>query len=195
MAMTAKDYQKSGLDLLPNGKTWLKDPDSNLGQLMLATGEEFARIDVINDAILNEIYADRAFMLLEDWEDFAGLPDCSIDNESTIDSRRQAVKAKLVMSGSLCNQFYAHLAAERGYRIKIEEHYPHHCLRGCNYPIYPEKNWFRVFVHVFERTSRFSTVLDNCQQRLRVADAADLECLLERYAPAETEFVFIYHED
>ncbi|CAM3717390.1 MULTISPECIES: YmfQ family protein [Xenorhabdus] len=192
MAMTAKDYQRAGLQLLPNGLAWSKDPDGNLAKLMLATGEEFARVDAINAALLEEIYADRAFMLLEDWEEFAGLPDCSIDKESSINSRRQAVKAKLIMSGSLCNQFYERLAADRGYRVKLEERYPHHCLRDCNYPIYPDINWFRVFVHVADRQTHFATVLDNCQQRLRIADAADLECLLERYAPAETEFVFIY---
>ncbi|MDC9620150.1 DUF2313 domain-containing protein [Xenorhabdus sp. XENO-7] len=192
MAMTAKDYQRSGLQLLPNGLAWSKDLDSNLAKLMLATGEEFARVDAINAALLEEIFADRAFMLLDDWEDFVGLPDCSIDKESSINSRRQAVKTKLIMSGSLCNQFYERLAADRGYRIRLEEHYPHHCLRDCNYPIYPDINWFRVFVHVADRTTHFATVLDHCQQRLRIADAADLECLLARYAPAETEFVFIY---
>ncbi|EPG6562161.1 YmfQ family protein [Morganella morganii] len=192
MAMTAEHYQRSGLQLLPNGRAWSKDPQGDTGKLMLATGEELARVDAINESLLQEIFADRAFMLLEDWEDFAGLPDCSIDRESSVDARRRAVKAKLVMSGSLCNQFYERLAADRGYNIRIEERYPHHCLRTCLHPIYPDINWFRVFVHVADKTTHWATVLDNCQQRLRIADAADLACLLERYAPAETEFVFIY---
>lgn len=194
MAMTAQDYQQSGLHLLPNGKAWTKAPDGSLAQLMLATGDEFARIDNVNDALLNEMHPDRAFMLLESWEDFAGLPDCSIDREATIESRRSALKTKLTMAGSLCIPFYEQLAASRGYSITLVECYPHHCLRGCNYPIYPEKNWFRVFVYVASTVSHYSTVLDNCKQRLRVADAADLECLLERYAPAETEFIFIYED-
>lgn len=194
MAMTAQDYQQSGLHLLPNGKAWTKAPDGSLAQLMLATGDEFARIDNVNDALLNEMHPDRAFMLLESWDDFAGLPDCSIDREATIESRRSALKTKLTMAGSLCIPFYEQLAASRGYSITLVECYPHHCLRGCNYPIYPEKNWFRVFVYVASTVSHYSTVLDNCKQRLRVADAADLECLLERYAPAETEFIFIYED-
>lgn len=194
MAMTAQDYQQSGLNLLPNGKAWAKKPGSEMAQLMLATGEEFARIDSVNDALLNEMHADRAFMLLNDWEDFAGLPDCSIDREATIESRRSALKTKLTMAGSLCLPFYKQLAASRGYNITLVEQYPHHCLRDCNYPIYPEANWFRVFVYVASTVTHYSTVLDNCRQRLRVADAADLECLLERYAPAETEFIFIYED-
>lgn len=105
MAMTAQDYQQSGLHLLPNGKAWTKAPDGSLAQLMLATGDEFARIDNVNDALLNEMHPDRAFMLLESWEDFAGLPDCSIDREATIESRRSALKTKLTMAGSLCIHF------------------------------------------------------------------------------------------
>ena len=190
--MTPDDFRRSGLQLLPNGRAWAKDPDSDLSCLMLATGEELARVDATNDTLLDEIFADRSFMLLDDWEDFAGLPDCSIDRESSIRSRRLATKSKLVMTGSLCNQFYEQLAADRGYQIKIVEYYPHHCLRDCNYPLYPAINWFRVFVSVAEISTQLSTVLDNCQQRLRIADAADLECLLARYAPAETEFIFIY---
>lgn len=194
MAMNVQDYQQSGLNLLPNGKAWPKMPGSLLAQLMLATGEEFARVDSVNDALLNEIHPDRAFILLNDWEDFAGLPDCSIDRDATIDSRRSALKTKLTMAGSLCIPFYEQLAASRGYSITLVERYPHHCLRDCNYPLYPEANWFRVFAYVTSTVTHYSTVLDNCRQRLRVADAADLECLFERYAPAETEFIFIYED-
>lgn len=194
MAMTTQDYQQAGLQLLPNGRAWPKDNDSVLAKVMLATGEEFARIDSINDNLLNEMHPDRAFMLLDDWEDFTGLPDCSIDRTAAIESRRKALKTKLTQSGSLCIPFYEQLAASRGYTISIIEHYPHHCLRGCNYPIYPAVNWFRVYVYVIASFTHYATVLDNCKQRLRIADAADLECLLERYAPAETEFVFIYED-
>lgn len=190
--MTPEHFQRSGLQLLPNGRAWAKEPDSDLSRLMLAAGEEFARVDATNDTLMDEIFADRAFMLLDDWEDFAGLPDCSIDRESSIKARQLATKSKLVMTGSLCNQFYEQLAADRGYTIKIVEHYPHHCLRDCKYPLYPAINWFQVFVHVAEITTQRSTVLDNCQQRLRIADAADLECLIARSTPAETEFIFIY---
>lgn len=192
MAMTPQHFQRSGLQLLPTGRAWTRNPESDLGRLMLATGEELARVDDVNDALLNEMFADRAFMLLDDWEEFVGLPDCSIDKDSSIDARRRAVKSKVVMTGSLCNQFYERLAAKRGYNIRLVEHYPHHCLRDCTYPLYPEISWFRVYVHVFDRNTQFATVLDNCQQRLRIADAGDLECLLERYTPAETEFIFIY---
>lgn len=192
MALTPENFQRSGLQLLPLGHAWSKNLDSDIGRLMLATGEEFSRVDAINTALLAEIYADRSFLLLEDWEDFAGLPDCSIDRESAINDRRQAVKAKLVMTGSLCLEFYKQIASERGYQIKLEERFPHHCLRTCKTPIYPQENWFRVFVFVDKQATHWSTVIDNCRQRLRIGDAADLECLLERYIPAETEFIFIY---
>ncbi|CAB5645803.1 YmfQ family protein [Providencia hangzhouensis] len=192
MALAPESYQRAGLQLLPNGHAWDKNPNSNLAKLMLASGAELSRVDFINGSLLEEIYADRAFILLDDWEDFTGLPDCNIDKESAIADRRKAVKSKLVILGSLCLSFFEQLAAERGYDIKLEERFPHHCLRTCHYPIYPEENWFRIYVHVDEQLTHLSTVIDNCQQRLRIVNAADLECLLERYTPAETEFIFIY---
>lgn len=105
MAMTAEHYQQAGLALLPLGRAWSRALDGQLGRLMLGLGDELARIDAVGDRLLNEMFANNAFMLLPDWEEFAGLPDCPADDDLTIDNRRLALAAKLKMTGSLCTKF------------------------------------------------------------------------------------------
>lgn len=191
MAMTPEQYQQAGLALLPIGRAWTRSPDSQLGKLMLGLGDELARIDGLGDRLLDESFAESAFMLLPDWEAFAGLPDCPTSNDTTIENRRLALAAKLKMTGSLCTAFFEQLAAERGYNIKIREYYPHHCLRTCRYPLYPESNWWTAYVYVGAPFLHDMTVLDGVTTRLKVYDYGDLECLLERYRPAHIHFVYI----
>lgn len=69
MAMTAEHYQQAGLALLPLGRAWSRALDGQLGRLMLGLGDELARIDAVGDRLLNEMFANNAFMLLPDWEE------------------------------------------------------------------------------------------------------------------------------
>lgn len=191
MAMTPTDYQNAGLALLPVGKAWNRSTDGMLAKLMLAFGDELARIDATGDRLLEETQPDHAFMLLGDFEEFAGLPDCPVSADSTIENRRLALATKLRMTGSLCTKFFEQLAAQRGYKITIKEYYPHHCMRDCNYPLYPQSNWWTAYVHVGAPFLHNMTVLDNVMTRLKVYDYGDLECLLERYKPAHITFIYI----
>lgn len=191
MAMTPEQYQQAGLALLPIGRAWTRSPDSQLGKLMLDLGDELARIDTTGDRLLGESFVDNAFMLLPDWEAFAGLPDCPAGDDLTIDNRRLALAAKLKMTGSLCTRFFEQLAAERGYNVRILDHYPHHCMRPCNYPLYPEENWWIAYVYIGAPFLHNMTVLDGVTTRLKVYDYGDLECLLDRYRPAHIHFVYI----
>lgn len=195
MAMTAEHYQQAGLALLPLGLAWSRSPDSQLGKLMLGLGDELARIDALGDRLLDEVFADNAFMLLPDWEGFAGLPDCPAADDLTIDNRRLALAAKLKMTGSLCTKFFEQLAAERGYSVKIREYYPHHCMRPCTYPLYPESNWWTAYVYVSAPFLHYMTVLDGVTTRLKVYDYGDLECLLDRYRPAHIHFIYVTEND
>ncbi|VFS62685.1 Uncharacterized protein conserved in bacteria (DUF2313) [Leminorella grimontii] len=160
---------------------------------MLGLGDELARIDAVGDRLLNEMFADNAFMLLSDWEAFAeAYPIVRPDNDLTIDNRRLALAAKLKMTGTLCTKFFEQLAADRGYSIQIRDHYPHHCLRPCTYPLYPESNWWTAYVYVGAPFLHNMTVLDGVTTRLKVYDYGDLECLLDRYRPAHIHFVYIF---
>ncbi|MDF7670230.1 DUF2313 domain-containing protein [Orbaceae bacterium ESL0721] len=191
MAMTAQEYQSAGLQLLPSGKAWNKELGSELANLQLGFGYEFARIEQVGEQLLNEIIPTHTLYQLKEWEEFTGLPDCSVDQTASIVSRRAAICAKLRMTGSLSYRFLEQLAAERGYKIEIKAHHPHHCLRDIDYPLYPNHNWYMAYVYIKGYTSSYSTVLDNVLTPLKIGDYGDLQCLLERYKDAHINFIYI----
>lgn len=190
MAMTPEDYRDAGLQLLPRGYAWDKELGSENAKLHLGFGYEFSRIESTGELLLREVIPSDAMLLLKEWEEFAGLPDCSIDETATVEMRHQALSAKIKMTPSLCSKFLEKIATDRGYTIKIVDRYPHHCMRGVNYPLNPWHNWWIAYVQVFNYTSHYMTVLDNVNTHLKVSDYGDLQCLLERYKPAHINLIY-----
>ena len=190
MAMTPEDYRDAGLQLLPRGYAWDKELGSENAKLHLGFGYEFSRIESAGELLLKEVIPSDAMLLLKEWEEFAGLPDCSIDETATVEMRHQALSAKIKMTPSLCSKFLEKIAADRGYTIKIVDRYPHHCMRDINYPLHPWHNWWTVYVQVFNYASHYMTVLDNVNTYLKVSDYGDLQCLLERYKPAHINLIY-----
>lgn len=189
--MTPRDYQHAGQQLLPSGLAWDKELNSENSKLQLGLGYEFSRIESAGELLLKEVIPSDAILLLKEWEEFAGLPDCTIDEIATVEMRHQSLSAKIKMTPSLCSTFLEKIAADRGYTIKIIDKYPHHCMRDINYPLAPWHNWWIAYVHVFNYASHYMTVLDNVKTYLKMNDYGDLQCLLERYKPAHINLIYI----
>lgn len=189
--MTPQDYQQAGLALLPTGQAWDKDLSSENAKLQLGFCYEFSRIESTGELLLKEVIPSGAMMLLKEWGEFAGLPDCTSDETATIAMRHQALDAKIKMSASLCSRFLEKIAANRGYAIKVIDRCPHHCTRNVNYPLHPWHNWWIAFVRVDGRTTHYMTVLDEVKTHLKLNDYGDLECLLERYKPAHINLIYL----
>lgn len=190
MAMTPQDYQHAGKQLLPSGLAWDKELNSENSKLQLGFGYEFSRIESVGEMLLEEIIPSNSMLLLKEWEGFAGLPDCTIDEIATVEMRHQSLSAKIKMTPSLCSKFLEKIAADRGYTIKIIDKYPHHCMRDINYPLNPWHNWWIAYVQVFSYASHYMTVLDNVKTYLKMNDYGDLQCLLERYKPTHLNVIY-----
>lgn len=190
MVMTPLDYQCAGLQLLPNGCAWDKGVGSENAKLQLGFGHEFSRVESTAESLLREVLPSESMWLLAEWEAFAGLPDCTTDEKATIDMRHHALSAKMRMSPSLCALFLEKIAADRGYKIKIVDKHPHHCMRSVNYPLNPWHNWWIAYVQIFGYVSHRMTVLDSIKTYLKVSDYGDLQCLLERYKPAHINLIY-----
>ena len=190
MAMTPRDYQHAGQQLLPSGQAWDKELNSENSKLQLGFGYEFSRIESAGELLLKEVIPSDAMLLLKEWEEFAGLPDCTIDEIATVEMRHQSLSAKIKMTPSLCSKFLEKIAADRGYTIKIIDRYPHHCMRDINYQLFHWHNWWIAYVQVFNYASHYMTVLDNVKTYLKVNDYGDLQCLLERYKPAHINLIY-----
>ena len=190
MAMTPEDYQNASLQLLPSGYAWNKELDSENAKLQLGFGYEFSRIESSAELLLKEVIPNDSMLILEEWEAFAGLPDCTSDETATIEMRHQTLSTKLKMTPSLCSRFLEKIATDRGYTIKVIDRYPHHCMRNVNYPLHPWHNWWTAYIKVFNYASHYMTVLDNVKTNLKINDYGDLQCLLERYKPAHINLIY-----
>lgn len=193
MAMTDTDYQRALLQLMPTGAAWPQEPDSTLGKLLHALADGFTRIDGQLDAIaLRETMPRTSTLLLDDWEAFLGLPDCGSAGDTVL-QRQIATQAKFTMAASLNVRFLEELALKHGYVVKIEQMYPHHCMRDCMYPLIPQEVKFTAYVTVFNYVDKYNaTCMDNCMTPLVVYESGDLECLFERYGPGHETFVYFY---
>lgn len=191
--MTDEDYQLALLQLMPRGKAWPQDKGSNLGMVLHALADAFARIDSQSEDIAERESMPRtALALLTDWETCLGLPECT-DLGDTIEKRQSIAQSKFTLAPSLNINFYQELAKAYGYDIQIEQRFSHNCMRNCMYRIFPKTEKFTAYVNVFNQVDSYpATCLDDCMTPLIVYEAGDLACLLERYGPAHEKFVYFY---
>ena len=176
---TITPYQGAFLRLLPQGAAWNKSPSGTLGRLGGALSDSMGSANNIAMQLLRERFPSQSTMLLEDWEGFLGLPDCTGDT-GTIYARQIAAANKMRMVGSLCRKFYEELAAQYGYTVKLTP---------------SPDNQFITIVNVQDGFSyRNMTVLDNCLTPLRIYESGALECLLEKFKPAHQIYQFVYPE-
>lgn len=180
MEITRSPYQGAFLALLPTGKAWNKQPSGTLGRLSWALSDSVEQADSTATQLLKERFPSTAVMLLEDWENFLGLPDCT--SESGTMRERQSVAAnKMRMVGSLNRRFYEWLVAQYGYRVRLTD---------------SDEGQYTTVVNVLNSvTYRNATVLDHVLTPLRVYDSGALECLLEKYKPAHQIYKFIYPDE
>ncbi len=170
-------YQAAFLQLLPDGLAWNKAPSGTLAALAGALSDALKGADSVASQMLLERFPISSVALLDDWERFLGLPDCTSET-GTVEARQIAAQNKLLMVGSLCRPFYEDLAAQYGFEVELTD---------------SDEGQFTTNVNVKTGVSyRNATVLDNCLTPLRVYDSGALECLLEKYKPAHQVYKFIY---
>lgn len=191
-SITTEQYLDAGLKLLPIGLAWNRRPESNFAKVISIRAEQLSQANELAHQLVKERMLDNAFLLLEDWEAFFGLPECSEIN--TIDARRAALIAKDNEIGSF-NRFYLEaLAAKNGYQIQVVSHYPHHCVRDCLYPLHPAENAWRVFIYTTSRNVRNMTCLDDITNELTMIERSKIECFLKRFCYSHLEMIFIYED-
>lgn len=120
--MNIAGYQQQLLTLLPRGQAWQQPADSELGLLMLALAEEFARIDARAKLLLQESLPSMVEDLLEEWEQDYGLPDTCTITAQTLSERRESLVQKYKIHGSQSREFLQELAAAIGFSITFTEY-------------------------------------------------------------------------
>ncbi|MFQ1046645.1 putative phage tail protein [Avibacterium paragallinarum] len=190
--ISTEQYLDAGLKLLPVGLAWTRHPNSNFAKILSIRAEQLSQANELAHQLVKERILGNAFLLLDEWEAFLGLPECSEIN--TIEARRTALVAKDNEIGSFNKHYLEEVAAQNGYQIRVITHYPHHCLRDCRYPLYPQENAWRVFIYTTSRNVRNMTCLDDITNELTMIERSKIECFLKRFCYSHLEMIFIYED-
>ncbi|MPW31996.1 DUF2313 domain-containing protein, partial [Agarivorans sp. B2Z047] len=132
-------------------------------------------------------------ILIDEWEDALGLPECGLGGDD-LAKRRLDAYAKDTAYGGLSQWYYVELATRAGFEVEIDEAYGHHCQSHCEAPLYHPKSGLAPVVYSAAPVERWATCNDSCLTPVRLFGDGRLECLLNTYKPAEGRFVFAYTE-
>lgn len=193
MGLTADDYLSQLQALLPPGAAWPREGDATLTNLLLGLAEELARVDGRAEALLAEIDPRTTNELFADWERVLGLPDPCVTEPQTAVQRREAIVAKLTMTGGQTPAYLVAAARAIGYPISITEFDSFHAGSAAGDPLFDE-DWRHAFqVNTGEETVRtFKAGAGQAGEPLRIWGNVALECLIERLKPAHAVVLFAY---
>lgn len=209
MSDKTQSYLMMFQSLLPSGQAWNRESGSSTTNLLTVMSSEFAKIHGRADDLLNEADPRTTIELLSDWESNLGLPDTCTGGFNTIQERRDAVVQKVTMTGGQSAQYFKDVAAAIGYEIEIAEFRPFVCgLSECALTENIQGNTTLIYGITDQEDIRFNwrvTVLGSrvtwfsCgvselgkDHFAEIANASDLECLLNRIKPSHTNLIFSY---
>lgn len=196
MGLNAEAYARQLKALLPTGPAWTgTDKMGVFGRLLLAIGDELARIDARCDDLIRELDPATTTELLPDWERVLGLPDPCLTQAQTLQQRRAAVVTKYTLLGGQNAQFYIDLAASIGFPITITEFDPFVAGSDAGDPLSnDEGGWpYTWQVNAPEETIQYFRSGQNTSgDALRTWGNEQLECAINARKPAHTNLLFAY---
>jgi uncharacterized protein YmfQ (DUF2313 family) len=182
--MNVAAYARQLRQLLPPGRLWNLEPDSNLSKLMLSIAEELARVDARGLVLIEESDPRTATETLDEWERMLGLPDEDVlEVPSTTEARRQAIISKLLRLGGQSRAYYVTLAAACGYEVSIYDGYGAELFR-VNRQRMGDRLYGPEWAHTWKVTVQPPTG--------SALTTDELERILRRVAPAHTVVIFEY---
>jgi len=205
----SEDYVHAFNQLLPIGQAWTRDPTSYQQLFYTGLNNYWGAVDASAAQLLTvESDPRTTLVLLPDWLRAWGLPDPCVAEPLTTQDLRNALVTKMTMLGGQSIAFFTNLAATLGYTISIREYSPYMCgvsrcgdtraqYDGVHYrwtlgP--PTKRFIWTVAVTGTRYTKFHVSIGQCgiDRLLSIGLATDLQCLFERYKPAQTYVVFDY---
>ena len=122
LGILQRRYHQAAILLLPPGRAWNRNPESNMGKLHGSLQWEMARVHLRLEDWKRETLPSTANEMLDEWEEFVGLPDECFPIAETIADRQAQVVAKFLQSGDQSVATYISLAAALGYAIAISKY-------------------------------------------------------------------------
>lgn len=196
MAMSAAAWREALAQLLPRGRAWTLDPDSNLQRLLAGWAEGFARLEARAEQLLLEMDPRTVYELLAEYESVLGFPDRCTGELLSLDARRAAVVGRLIAKGSQRAEQYVQIAEALGYEgAWVEDFEQAHCESDCEVFL-NEPPWPSTFVlHLpSDGVTLGATCESDCEDFLGEVMQSAIECLVSRVKPSHLAVVFQYGE-
>lgn len=194
MGIGADAYARMLKALLPRGALWRLESDSVISRVLLAIGDELARIDTRADDFLREIHPPTTSELLADFERTYGLPDPCLGESPSTAQRVASLLAKIASTGGQTPAYYIGIAEALGFTITIDEFHYHDVEDDVDDPITGEEWVFTWRVNSALETVIHLSVEDTVDDALAWFGNEQLECVLEELKPAHTTILFAYDE-
>lgn len=201
-------YTEAWSNLLPTGLAWPREPSTTMMKIVGSFAQVWGKWVDRRAADLLEQETDprKTLEMLPDWERNWGLPEICFVEPLTIDERRRQLIFKMTLLGAQSRNFFYEVAMWERNRILIKEFAPF--MVGISevgdtrddagdyrWEIGPPEMRFYWTVHTGDphlTWFRASAGQAGVDPHLRIGMADDLECLLERWKPAQTDIVLDY---
>ncbi|AZQ10172.1 YmfQ family protein [Shewanella khirikhana] len=192
MGHSVTQWTASLMAQMPRGILWPREVTLDLNKYAAGYAPRLERAEASADELLYEMRPETTTKLLDEWEEYLGLPECKSDLGNNIEYRRYAVVEKYHRKGGLQAWNVQKLATDLGFTVEVDEAFPHHCLRGCTYPLWGPQYRYIMRVTVYGIPGAYMTCLDDVLTPLLTADAGVLECTLNRYKLGGLYYEFYY---
>lgn len=198
---TYQEYEEMLRQFLPPGPAFPRgDYESVMAMLLEVFALELSRIDSRVDALIREDDPRVSVECFREWLEEWGLPDvCSNLLSNLTDSvLRQLLLFRITVPGGQSRAFFIDLAARFGYRIQIDELARHTVMSEVMDAMWSQNHPYIWRVNVLSGTSEenttasMHTVIGGADEPLAWWGDQLIECLIERYKPAQTEVVYGY---
>ena len=167
--------------------------DSTLRKILLGLASEWLNFrDKINE-VVNEYNPQKTTTLIQEWEEFVGIPDDCIPVASTIEQRRLNVLLKLAGINATTEKQFKNVASILGYNIEVSN--------GVSTSTFPLT---LPFLLISEASAPFTIVITLSSSikpsgfaltfpfTLTSQQPAILDCLFNKLKPANTQLFFRY---
>lgn len=167
--------------------------DSTLRKILLGLASEWLNFRNKINEVANEYNPQKTTLLIQEWEQFVGIPDSCIPVASTIEQRRLNVLLKLAGINATTEKQFKNVASILGYNIEVSN--------GVATSIFPLT---LPFLLISEASAPFTIVITLSSSikpsgfaltfpfTLTSQQPAILDCLFNKLKPANTQLFFSY---
>lgn len=200
--VSSTEYLQMLKQLMPPGIAFPRHDATSVWALLLECWAiELSRIDSRLDALVREDDPRVSVECFREWLEEWGEPDACANLVAGMTDTvlRQLLLFRITTIGGQSRQFFAELAARFGYRIQIDELQMHTVDSQVMDGLWSQPAPFMWRVNILSGTSSegstvgVHTVIGGADEALAWWGDQLIECLIERYKPAQSEVLFGYH--